>query len=168
MALRFPLDVGGPTPAAGARARSVPSLQQGWATMGRPGPWGMPNIAHRLVVNQARVRCAAPPSWRPCDVCLKTLACGAHARGARHGDIPRPNAVAYRPCSDPPARLAACHVPPGTSMWHTSAQRMFGRLANHWRGRPVISCSVIVTCKQPPGCLSAPHWIEPFLTLVVR
>jgi hypothetical protein len=96
MASRSPLDGRGPTPAVGVRAMGASSPQQGRAAVGRPVPWGMPHVTHRLLVDHARARGAAPPRWRPCGVCLANRACGCHARGVRHWDSPRPNAFAHR------------------------------------------------------------------------
>jgi hypothetical protein len=37
-----------------------------------------------------------------------------------------------------------CHLPPGTSKWNKIEHRMFCHITNTWRGRPLISRSVIV------------------------
>ena len=41
-------------------------------------------------------------------------------------------------------RIAVCHLPPGTSKWNKIEHRMFCHITNTWRGRPLISRSVIV------------------------
>jgi Rhodopirellula transposase DDE domain len=41
-------------------------------------------------------------------------------------------------------RIAVCHLPPGTSKWNKIEQRMFCHITNNWRGKPLISRSVIV------------------------
>lgn len=41
-------------------------------------------------------------------------------------------------------RISVCHVPPGTSKWNKIEQRMFCHITHNWRGRPLISRSVIV------------------------
>jgi hypothetical protein len=41
-------------------------------------------------------------------------------------------------------RISVCHVPPGTSTWNKIAHRMFGHITHNWRGRPLLSRSVIV------------------------
>jgi hypothetical protein len=41
-------------------------------------------------------------------------------------------------------RIAVCHLPPGTSKWNKIEHRMFCHITNNWRGRPLISRSVIV------------------------
>jgi hypothetical protein len=41
-------------------------------------------------------------------------------------------------------RISVCHLPPGTSKWNTIEHRMFCHITNTWRGRPLISRSVIV------------------------
>jgi hypothetical protein len=41
-------------------------------------------------------------------------------------------------------RISVCHLPPGTSKWNKIEHRMFCHITNTWRGRPLISRSVIV------------------------
>lgn len=41
-------------------------------------------------------------------------------------------------------RLSGCHLPPGTSQWNKSEQRMFCHSTEHWRGKPLVSRAVIV------------------------
>jgi Rhodopirellula transposase DDE domain len=41
-------------------------------------------------------------------------------------------------------RISVCHLPPGTSKWNNIEHRMFCHITNNWRGRPLISRSVIV------------------------
>ncbi len=41
-------------------------------------------------------------------------------------------------------RISVCHFPPGTSKWNKIEHRMFCPITNNWRGRPLISRSVIV------------------------
>jgi hypothetical protein len=41
-------------------------------------------------------------------------------------------------------RLSVCHLPPGTSKWNKIEHRMFCHITHNWRGRPLISRSVIV------------------------
>lgn len=41
-------------------------------------------------------------------------------------------------------RISVCHLPPGTSKWNKIEHRMFCHITNNWRGRPLISRSVIV------------------------
>ncbi len=41
-------------------------------------------------------------------------------------------------------RLWVCHYPPGTSKWNKIEHRMFSRITQNWRGRPLISWEVIV------------------------
>jgi len=41
-------------------------------------------------------------------------------------------------------RISVCHFPPGTSKWNTIEHRMFCHITNNWRGRPLLSRSVIV------------------------
>jgi hypothetical protein len=40
--------------------------------------------------------------------------------------------------------VPVCHFPPGTSKWNTIEQRMFCRITNNWRGRPLLSRQVVV------------------------
>jgi Rhodopirellula transposase DDE domain len=40
--------------------------------------------------------------------------------------------------------VTVCHVPPGTSQWHTIAHRLFGHLRMKWRGQPLIRHEVMV------------------------
>jgi hypothetical protein len=41
-------------------------------------------------------------------------------------------------------RLWVCHYPPGTSKWNKIEHRLFSRITQNWRGRPLISLEVIV------------------------
>lgn len=41
-------------------------------------------------------------------------------------------------------RLWVCHYPPGTSKWNKIEHRLFSRITQNWRGRPLISIEVIV------------------------
>jgi DDE family transposase len=41
-------------------------------------------------------------------------------------------------------RISVCHFPPGTSKWNKIEHRMFCHITNNWRGRPLVSRSVIV------------------------
>jgi len=40
--------------------------------------------------------------------------------------------------------VSVCHFPPGTSKWNKIEHRMFCHITENWRGRPLISRSVIV------------------------
>jgi hypothetical protein len=42
-------------------------------------------------------------------------------------------------------RIAVCHFPPGTSKWNKIEHRMFCHITENWRGRPLISRSVVVS-----------------------
>lgn len=42
-------------------------------------------------------------------------------------------------------RIAVCHFPPGTRKWNKLAHRLFCPITHTWRGRPLLSRSVIVT-----------------------
>ncbi len=42
-------------------------------------------------------------------------------------------------------RIAVCHFPPGTSQWNTIEHRMFCHITENWRGRPLVSRSVVVS-----------------------
>jgi hypothetical protein len=41
-------------------------------------------------------------------------------------------------------RIAVCHFPPGTSKWNKIEHRMFCHITENWRGRPLVSRSVVV------------------------
>jgi hypothetical protein len=41
-------------------------------------------------------------------------------------------------------RVTVCHFPPGTSKWNKIEHRMFCHITENWRGRPLISRSVVV------------------------
>ncbi len=41
-------------------------------------------------------------------------------------------------------KLAACHFPPGTSKWNKIEHRLFSRITQNWRGKPLMSIEVIV------------------------
>jgi Rhodopirellula transposase DDE domain len=40
--------------------------------------------------------------------------------------------------------IAVCHFPPGTSKWNRIEHRMFCHITENWRGRPLVSRSVVV------------------------
>ncbi len=41
-------------------------------------------------------------------------------------------------------RVSVCHFPPGTSKWNKIEHRMFSRVTQSWRGRPLMSHEVVV------------------------
>jgi hypothetical protein len=41
-------------------------------------------------------------------------------------------------------RVSVCHFPPGTSKWNKIEHRMFCHITENWRGRPLVSRSVVV------------------------
>ena len=41
-------------------------------------------------------------------------------------------------------KISVCHFPPGTSKWNRIEHRMFCHITRNWRGRPLVSCQVIV------------------------
>ena len=45
---------------------------------------------------------------------------------------------------DTGCQLSVCRFPPGTSKWNQIEHRMFRRIPQNWRGRPLISHEVIV------------------------
>ena len=40
--------------------------------------------------------------------------------------------------------IMVCHLPPGTSKWKKIEHRLFSRITQNWRGKPLISHEVIV------------------------
>ncbi len=40
--------------------------------------------------------------------------------------------------------ISVSHYPPGTSKWNKIEHRMFSRITQNWRGRPLVSHEVIV------------------------
>lgn len=40
--------------------------------------------------------------------------------------------------------ISVCHYPPGTSKWNKIEHRMFSRITQNWRGRPLVSHEAIV------------------------
>ena len=40
--------------------------------------------------------------------------------------------------------IQVCHLPPGTSKWNKIEHRMFCRISNNWRGRPLVSREAVV------------------------
>ena len=42
-------------------------------------------------------------------------------------------------------RIWVCHFPPGTSKWNKIEHRLFSRITQNWRGRPLLSLEVIVS-----------------------
>ena len=41
-------------------------------------------------------------------------------------------------------KIADCHFPPGTSKWNKIEHRLFSRITQNWRGKPLMSVEVIV------------------------
>lgn len=41
-------------------------------------------------------------------------------------------------------KIAVCHFPPGTSKWNKIEHRLFSRITQNWRGKPLMSVEVIV------------------------
>jgi DDE family transposase len=41
--------------------------------------------------------------------------------------------------------ITVCHFPPGTSKWNTIEHRLFSFISQNWRGRPLLSHTVIVS-----------------------
>jgi transposase len=41
-------------------------------------------------------------------------------------------------------KISVCHFPPGTSKWNKIEHRMFCRITENWRGRPLVSHEVVV------------------------
>jgi transposase len=44
-----------------------------------------------------------------------------------------------------PLSIAVCHFPPGTSKWNKIEHRLFSRITQNWRGKPLISLEVIIS-----------------------
>lgn len=40
--------------------------------------------------------------------------------------------------------IGVCHFPPGTSKWNKIEHRLFSRITQNWRGRPLVSHEVVV------------------------
>jgi hypothetical protein len=40
--------------------------------------------------------------------------------------------------------ISVCHFPPGTSKWNKIEHRMFCRITENWRARPLVSREVVV------------------------
>jgi hypothetical protein len=41
--------------------------------------------------------------------------------------------------------ISVCHLPPGTSKWNKIEHRLFSRISQNWRGKPLVSYEVIVS-----------------------
>ena len=41
--------------------------------------------------------------------------------------------------------LAVCHFPPGTSKWNKIEHRLFSRITQNWRGKPLVSIEAIIS-----------------------
>ena len=41
--------------------------------------------------------------------------------------------------------IQVCHLPPGTSKWNKIEHRLFARISQNWRGKPLVSYEVIVS-----------------------
>ena len=41
--------------------------------------------------------------------------------------------------------IGVCHFPPGTSKWNKVEHRLFSRITQNWRGRPLVSHEVVVS-----------------------
>ena len=42
--------------------------------------------------------------------------------------------------------VTVCHFPPGTSKWNKIEHRLFSQISTNWRGRPLTSHEVVVSC----------------------
>src|SRR5204862_1908987 len=42
-------------------------------------------------------------------------------------------------------RVSVCHFPTGTSKWNKIEHRMFCHITKNWRGKPLLSRSVVVS-----------------------
>lgn len=42
-------------------------------------------------------------------------------------------------------KIVVCHFPPGTSKWNKIEHRMFCHISENWRGKPLVSRSVVVS-----------------------
>ncbi len=42
-------------------------------------------------------------------------------------------------------KVSVCHFPPGTSKWNKIEHRMFSRITENWRGRPLVSREAVVS-----------------------
>ena len=72
------------------------------------------------------------------------------AGGGSHGRRSRLWTVALHRLSDPTGRdVCVCHVPPGTSTWHTLDQRWCGHRTENGRGRPRVSHEAMVHRMAP-------------------
>ena len=40
--------------------------------------------------------------------------------------------------------ISVCHLPPGTSKWNKIEHRLFSYISQNWRGKPLISHTMIV------------------------
>ncbi|MFE3639340.1 ISAzo13 family transposase [Streptomyces sp. NPDC059168] len=43
-------------------------------------------------------------------------------------------------------KVTVCHFPPGTSKWNKIEHRLFSQISTNWRGRPLTSHEVVVSC----------------------
>ena len=41
-------------------------------------------------------------------------------------------------------KVSVCHFPPGTSKWNKIEHRLFSRIAQNWRARPLVSREAVV------------------------
>ncbi|MGH7592402.1 MAG: ISAzo13 family transposase [Gemmatimonadales bacterium] len=65
--------------------------------------------------------------------------------GGSHGSRVRLGKRELRKLADETGlRIAVCHFPPGTSKWNKIEHRLFSRITQNWRGKPLISLEVIV------------------------
>jgi hypothetical protein len=65
--------------------------------------------------------------------------------GGSHGSRIRLwNTALQRLADDTGLTVSVWHLPPGTSKWHKIEHRMFAYSRQNWRGRPLVSCEVIV------------------------
>jgi Rhodopirellula transposase DDE domain len=65
--------------------------------------------------------------------------------GGSNGSRSRPWKLALQGVADEIGlRIVVCHFPPGTSKWNKIEHRMFCHITENWRGRPLVSRSVVV------------------------
>jgi hypothetical protein len=124
--------------------------------LGQAIPYGVDDVGRHagwVTVGQdhdtARVAVASVHRWwqvvgGPADPQADRLLISANSGGS-HGSRTRLWTVEVPHVADATGLpITVCHLPPGTSTWHTRDHRLLSHLSRHGRGRPWVSQEVIV------------------------
>jgi hypothetical protein len=59
-------------------------------------------------------------------------------------DLTPPNPPSYQTSTCNYGKVLVCHFPPGTSKWNKIEHRMFCKISENWRARPLVNLQTII------------------------